>query len=41
MFGEGFVVAMRGTIRHEAARRLLLFDRRLQAREWAALPWII
>jgi hypothetical protein len=32
-FREGFLVAMTGTIRHEAARRSLLFDRRLLVRE--------
>ena len=40
-FGEGFLVAIRGTIRHEAARRSLLFDRRPQAREPAVLPRLI
>lgn len=38
---EGFLVAMTGTIRHEAARRSLLFDRRLQAREPAGPPRMI
>ena len=37
-FREGFLVAMTGTIRHEAARRSLLFDRRLSAREPASPP---
>jgi len=37
-FREGFLVAMTGTIRHEAARRSLLFDRRLQVREPASPP---
>jgi len=38
MFREGFLVAMTGTIRHEAARRSLLFDRRLLVREPASPP---
>ena len=38
---EGFLVAMMGTIRHEAARRSLLFDRCLQAPEPAGPPRII
>jgi len=37
-FREGFLVAMTGTIRHEAARRSLLFGRRLLVREPASPP---
>ena len=38
---EGFLVAMTGTIRHEAARRSYLFGRRLEAHEPADPPRII
>lgn len=40
-FREGFLVAMTGTIRHEAARRSYLFGKRLEAHEPADPPRII